>query len=642
MFKSRANKIWLIILLSSISTPLFAGVDLYDILEKEVWNIDPISKIVEWKPMIKDLFNKNLELIKNNEVKTMNNTINNIANYFKEKNCFVTKEDVFNIILNSNYEAKYNLESSLKQKWQINTVSDVTKSYKKFLSCQDTKSKENNYKDIKSIESQINNLYNKIKINEYEIETINQDNFWEDLFRNWDLEDSSFDVLQDIYNIWNVLMQNFDKNPKIYFYNIPDKTIESDFSINNIIWKKIASTNNNNTEIQTYSSNIDINKFILKTNQNNINIEDTNQCIDDTTIQNRNSTINQDNKTIDIEKYQEFISEVDRFISNANTDKNINNMLTEKFKVSTDKNSFSTTWSSNYVTETEKFINKKLTIDTCSTNCWNKNSIWEKEKCELDCSLSCFQKCNKISDTNQKIICKAECVCFLISWPEKPLANNLIEENIFKVRFCKIPTINQKIQRNKTVLSIEDIFHEMLNVLKTLSAGWEMIKNKQTKEFLEIPVEINFWKIFSFWLNVNRKKIPNTKATKAMESEREKEDKQLKASITNTKSNNNEKDNYNKYIVIQQSALENTNTQDISSINQYISKYDEENTLLNSTNNNYKKIMVKLQNKKNISITTQIETFLSQNIQFREEFLKLMSDSNDIAYSLSEKIKKSK
>lgn len=648
MYKNLASKIWLIIVLCSISTPLFANVSFYDLLEKEVGNISPISKIIDWKPMVKNLFEKNLDLVKNNELSSTDNAIDNIVDYFRQNNCFVTKKDVMNVVFNSNYQAQYKLEQVIISKWNIKidkkNDSDITQSYKRFLDCQNPKNESPSFKDTKDLENQVNNLYNKLVKNEYEMITKNQDNFWEDLFRNWDIEDSSFDILKDIYNIWSVLMQDFDKNPQIYFYDIPDKDSESRFSMNNIIWNKLASINDTDTQVENYSLNADINKFILDTNQSNITDQNSvdwqNQCIDNTSTQWQSK----DSDTVEEEianniKYQEFISGINNFIATANTDKNTNNLLSDKSKEEIENINNSTSEPDDYSTKVEKFVDKNMTIDSCSTNCWGKTDLWEKEKCELDCSLSCFQKCDKLSDKYWKTLCKAECICFLISLPEKPIVNNLIDQDIFKIRFCKVPVMNQKIEKNKTVSSVEDIFSEMLNVIRNLRDWWQMIKHKQTKEFFEIPVEINFWKIFSFWLNINQKKIPNSKATKTLESERKETDKKLKAAALNTKESNNEKDDYNKYIIIQPIELEKADTEDVSTISQYLSRLLENKK---SDTSEDKQIMTQLQNSKNISSTIQIETFLWQNIQFREEFTNIMSDSNDMAYSLKEKIKSSK
>jgi len=81
-----------------------------------------------------------------------------------------------------------------------------------------------------------------------------------------------------------------------------------------------------------------------------------------------------------------------------------------------------------------------------------------------------------------------------------------------------------------------------------------MIKNKQTKEFFELPVELNFAKIFSFALNINRKKIPNTKQTRTIADQKTKENKVKKSETINAKTESNEKDNYNKYIIMQSLA----------------------------------------------------------------------------------------
>jgi hypothetical protein len=66
--------------------------------------------------MVKNLFEKNLDLIKNNELSSTDNAIDNIVDYFRQDNCFVTKKDVMNIVFNSNYQAQYKLEQVIISK----------------------------------------------------------------------------------------------------------------------------------------------------------------------------------------------------------------------------------------------------------------------------------------------------------------------------------------------------------------------------------------------------------------------------------------------------------------------------------------------------------------------------------------------
>lgn len=649
MYKNLVNKTLSILLILSIYWYATASVNIYDLLEKKSDNIQPISKIYTGKPVIKDLFSKNLELVKNNEVKITNQALEQISEFYANKNCYIKKSDILNIVINSNYWSLYTLESTLleqsNQKSWIPSSVEINKSYKKLLDCKKNSLQQNTYQDIKNIEIEVNWLYTKIVDNEYKIETKNQENFWEDLFWNWDNEDSSFDILEDIYNIWHILMQNFNKQVKLYFYDLPNQNNWGpNLSFNNIIWKKLAS----NEDITDWSSwdNSDINNFITQVNQINntekSSYEESNQCINIT-----DNETKQENTSNSDEEYEKIIESVQDFIYNANSDNIVNQVLSNKFKEETKTNASSWTKKSDddikkENNEKESFIEKNIILNkSCTDKCTNWWDIWKQEKCELDCSLSCFEKCDSIKNNVEKVVCKSECVCFMVSWPEKPLANWLIDSDIYKIRFCKVPVMGEKIQRNKTVASIEDIVYEMNNVLKNLRDWWEMIKHVQTKEFLEVPVKINFWKLFSFGLSINRKKIPNTKQTSTLEPQKQKENKKKELSNINSNGSENEKDNYNKYIIIQSLAWDTTNKQGTDNINQRISNLNNEKELLKKLNVWSENPIKDSQNEKTISLTSQLDTFLLDNISFWKEFETIITNAKDISYSLKDKIKNS-
>lgn len=645
MYRNLVNNIYIIAIFLSLFSVASAEVSIYDLLEKQSNNIKPISKIYEGKPVIKDLFNKNLDLVKSNEVKITNQAINKIQEFYANQNCYLKNSDILNIVINSNYWSLYTLESTLtetsKQKSWMPSNMEINKSYQKILDCKNLPLQQNNYKDLKKIENEVNWLYSKIIDNEYKIETKNQDNFWEDLFRNWNTKDSSFDILEDIYNIWRILMQDFNKQVKLYFYEIPKDWESSTLSFNNIIWKKLAS-NEDITE-QGKESNADIHNFISEVNQTKDNdlgsYEELNQCIE---IEETDTQDTQEN--ISNEEYKIIISWVQDFIKNANSDTIVNDILVNKFKEEVQLKD--PTWEEEKEQEKnnkiEKFVDNNVIINkSCADNCLQKKDIWEQSKCELDCSLSCFKKCEDIESKIEKTICKSECICFIVSWPEEPLVNWLIDSDIYKLRFCKTPVTNTKIQRNKTVESVEDIVYEMNNVFKNLMDWWEMIKHVQTKEFFELPVKINFWKLFSFGLNINRKKIPNTKKSNTLISQKEKENKKQEETILNTNSVEWEKDNYNKYIIIQSVSSNNANIQNISSINQRLSELSKEKETDQLSKKHSEDNIKNSQNEKTISLSNQIEVFLSDNISFRQEFEIILSDWKDIAYSLKEKIKSS-
>ena len=103
MYRNLVNNIYIIAIFLSLFSVASAEVSIYDLLEKQSNNIKPISKIYEGKPVIKDLFNKNLDLVKSNEVKITNQAINKIQEFYANQNCYLKKSDILNIVINSNY-----------------------------------------------------------------------------------------------------------------------------------------------------------------------------------------------------------------------------------------------------------------------------------------------------------------------------------------------------------------------------------------------------------------------------------------------------------------------------------------------------------------------------------------------------------
>ncbi len=506
-----------------------------------------------WKTAITDLYYKSLEIVKTNEISSLNNAIKNSVDYMKNKDlkCNLNKTDMLNILYNSNdsfkRSFKQNIINTYKSKPQYPTNEDYLKSCYIFMWCfywiYD-------YKDTPYIReacaTKANDIYSQMYIAYDSIASFDQINFGDDMFWNGKLDDADYDLLYDIDIIWKILFESSKTSPQVLYYQFPDinsmwwyetPEIPYDWTIdwfspydpwdfpNNNSWN-----NNWNNTGSTWWSNIDTgNNGNLN---NNILIEPENWSLDEeiqnflntntsnTYLQNQDDSSNVLNWNICITwSNPQEVQNTGNIYSWEIIKKYLSGLIK---KINESKNE----WNTSITTWWASFISWEIVNLT-----WSKQEIIDQihDQVEMLSNIDdqasqqaiqwCIDKCDwlPISD---KAVCIVKCTCTEFS---SPAYNDILKAWAFKIKFCMVPVANKWFSKNgKTVYSIEEIYNEISAILISLKDSGELLVSKKTKEFLESSTTKNkFWKIFSFSINSSFKSIFSNSDSKTDKREEE-------------------------------------------------------------------------------------------------------------------------
>lgn len=351
------------------------------------------------------------------------------------------------------------------------------------------------------------NKWNILKNNELKIS-----NYWDDMFLNWDIDDSPYDLLYDIEQIWNILFSNNKEAPKTYLYwnwswgwwwweevgvdiDLIEDIAESmwiiwdweeedeyvvwpdedvDDIIEEIIW--------NVGEDDWYISWWDIEENNVNWNDSIINW----MCID--------SEIDLWDSWTDW--WSDDIDEVlgwiwlnpdtyidDELIDEDNAINTMDEFNDDEFQTILDDFRESLFWN-----PSAEEINNQL--NSCMDDCWD---LWPFDQ----------------------IVCKAQCLCQAttsMDW-------------IVSVKFCLVPTRKKPVEWTKEVLSIEEMVDEVLNVTTNLKESWELFPHKFTDERMETALQdIKLSRILAFDFVIIEKPIFSNTDKKQEREQREKEE----------------------------------------------------------------------------------------------------------------------
>ncbi len=302
---------------------------------------------------------------------------------------------------------------------------------------------------------------------------------------------------------------------------------------------------------------------------------------------------------------EEYIESIDVFINNASIDSVINDILTKKAQEELQNAPWlpepwtlwwtPESWNPSYASAVGNFYAEKAfgdiaAVGTCEYGC-NGLPFVEQGKCQLDCAKKCVVSCHesekqwklfceqtyeqtllecnemkpfkkaackvdafsqkKICTTNSvstEAICISDCTCFMMAWPIGPWREKI--ENMFRIKFCKIP-VQSKVATKKTkVFSIQALFQEISDVLQWLKDSGQMVKFTETKEFLDGVITTKLADNFDFKLQVSFKPVFEPRKPMVEQKKWEEHNSNLGLGILNMNTANLDADNYNKYIVV--------------------------------------------------------------------------------------------
>lgn len=206
---------------------------LFDDLLKTTEQSRPIDKIFNWETSVENLYAKSLSMIKNQNMVILKDGIEELtAVISQQSNSPVNKQDVMNILYDTSAATKKfaSFMNGLIKRSDTRTIPTVNidASYvnlsKTIPSCigKATTNNTNISEDEKScIKKRIEKQYSVIEKNATAQESFKLQNFWEDFFSNGTLDDSNYDLIIDIQNIWNILFTSFIGPTETLFYRMP-------------------------------------------------------------------------------------------------------------------------------------------------------------------------------------------------------------------------------------------------------------------------------------------------------------------------------------------------------------------------------------------------------------------------------------
>lgn len=584
MFKNLNRTLAFFVLLIGTCSAVFA-VDFSQALSQSNEQVAWIDSIFQWKATVSNLYSKALKIAKDKEVSSTTVSFGQLKNYFST--CIAVKDSDFTNIL---YYIKPAFRNTFLQilpsGTKFPTTAQIDASYNKFFTCRKILTPTAN--DVASLNNEILTLYDDIYDNAYTISTLNKFNFGSDLFWNGTLDDSEFDLLYDINQVGKILFDSFTDTPEFLFYRLPKvKTpaTQNGSALSSLwdqssyqlgawgwyaptSWAPLDTVSSNGwlpsssvaslslDTITTDSSNTisalddkEVKNLIEKTNPNISSIPAGaalsfwNQCL----VSDTPTPAVEEKPTLMTP--EEYLSGIDNFIQNANIDEVINNNLLSEFK----KNnplplgwSTSDSWYADAIANTYAEKAFGWAPGSCEYNCTSL-PLDKQAQCELSCAKSCIQKCDGLW-LQDKLLCASDCTCFLIAWPNGKWWEKM--EDMFRIKFCKVPVQTPVVQPWKKVFSIQGIFQEISDVLQWLRDSGQMVKYSKRKEFLDGNIKIKLADNFAFKLQVWFKPVFPQISTTVKAQEQSQANVDLNIAVLDMNTSAPEADDYNKYIVI--------------------------------------------------------------------------------------------
>ena len=513
------------VLFSFLSFSFSFEVKLWDALDKFYDNYKRNSALddLNWKSIMEDMYTNSLNVVKDNDVIPIFDAIDKTMGLLnKRRDCSLDKQDLINILYYANGELKRDLKNNLiwftkpqrDKMWKSCNKLNVCKYNPKWWKLLNTVTLNN------ACQSEANKSFIEYYLNSYYMQTIWWWNEWSNFFWNFTLEDSNYDIMNDVYNLANILFQDVSEPAESRFYKMPKvdyQAIPFSDSINwnidwfspyNSVWSSIVTA-----WISTWE-NINISWWVWLIVSWTTSLDD---LLDD-----------------DIIDFVEWTN----FDVWWNNDSIVGGNACITW-VSIGWSIWYSSWTdwSDTLTPWEYLSGLLWDLETVSCNWDWVYQDWESQECddvssssstgvsdieqieallnaaqqsgsnfdENNPALWCFQKCESVpcnATSCDKIICYAKCSCILYeSDTFNPLVNPWLT-SVFKVKFCVVPVMENSLETRKTVYNISAIFTELYKVLQDLRNSGQLSLNVKTKEFLDNWLkENNFGEQLSFSLN---------------------------------------------------------------------------------------------------------------------------------------------
>ena len=663
-------------------------ISLKNSLDKLQNTIKRNSGIKIWgKAIIDDIYKTSLNKIQINNINPLLSATSKTVEHINTKyKCQMNDEEIIDILYFANPSFKNELKNNLddfekpskNSLWincnKLNTCisRDLLKPWQVF---------KNTVSSNKSCQELVENTFLKLYMDSYYNENIWKQIMWTDAFWNNDLDDSNYDLLNDVFMLGKILFQEMKKPAKILFFSMP--------------------TIGHNNVYKEPKINMTIDRFspynIFYSDDETINIEENSWASAQENLWNNlwANLIQIDIFTWNLSISWEIDNSIKGFIDSVNINSNnpyssfIGNQCVSGFESEEYSVFFSNNWQSQSVAPEEylESIIEEIEDLNCNNDgiCQNRESNscpdckttsydtndpssfeeiqtilenaienWD-EILEDDPVLGCLQECSLLSCKTTdcpKLTCYAKCLCQTYSFDTNQL--NLTNDNTtitwlnktisaiglssdFSIKFCIIPAVWVE-SKNKNIYNIASIFSEINDVLNNLKNSWEMWINIKPKEFLESSKqENNFAKQASFSINSSTKPMSSNKSQEWIEKEQINLNTDLMEHILWLSKEYNTDKEKNKYVLIDDPCQHKISSQ--------VSNKEEKDALLDSckeesnmfTEANSTDINSAMIEQNVMLINNEFDNFMEKNRDFWYQTKLMFDELKNIAENLKNK-----
>ncbi len=605
---------------------------------------EPIEKIFDGKILKENIYEKALKWIERKEAKTTTITLDKLVFTDTE----IPKSDIINILYNTNKNFKRYVDKTCKdcEKDNEKREIEIQKSYTKILNILKARwliNGSNTAINRDFVNKRINNQFQIVSENELSLEEFDEATIWEDLFMNGVADDSEYDLLIDIQNIWNILFESFVAPIEMVFYWYPwnyHKTNE--ISTLDLLKQNVLNEENNGTTATRNTTNTTGDTIITGDNNNEIFVEDENNNGTTKSAFIEKSAPKENTLDTDDPALKEFFTKNKVFqkattqwqkiqwdicrigvdwwmIEESEEEQEVDEEILEGYLKSTQINieKQSTIYPENenikdvsqIFYEQSKWTGENKTWSNAIANTYIESLLSGKE------TEDCMKECKNLPIT-ERTICEIQCLCFTRSRQKSNDPRTQSMNDMLKLRFCTVPAKNLAIPRGKDIYSLDEILNRINSVMDNLINWWEMVKYQRTKEVLENPIaDFSLSKIISFQVNINSKPIFNTKTIK--EKQETKKNDLQKINATNIPQQEK-----NKYLIIYDPIKEEVSREFTSSLQNFQEKEHKKRVQQAQKEQMMDTEIKKMENpiieKKGEVFNTFVE-FLDKNVYFRQK-----------------------
>ena len=550
----------------------------------------------QWASTVNNLFDNSMKLVESKEILPIIDASKKVAQEISNLyNINLKSSDIYNILYFSNKDFSNTIQNigDANLATQTPTWEDLYKSCLilnlwRYKNLNKTSSYLNSNKIIKECKDFINNKYVDFFLNNRNMYSLNQANYWKELFWNNDLSDSSYDIMKDINNVARIIFENPKQSNQTLFYRIPsydlwDNKNSDTNSLNDSDWNPDWNPDDKDRDrfnpdpiisnpIEWWWNNDDLedidwledecwgnkdnssNQWIIiwwDENMNNVLSDSWNLCIDT----DEDSLIDAEwgNKE-DTNVFEDSLEWLDKddIVILEDFKKDISDKLN---KLSCNNNWICDGFESSSCSDCKKQSSENLEAMNSAIDLMESN--WKLES--LEYVKSCIKKCGDADASwTDKVACIAQCTCVLFESWVRDSAKHPWYWPVFKIRFCTVPPSETPFHKQATVNSIEEILINMKNIRFSLRDSWQLTPKNKTREGFDQSNQTNsdIWKQSAYLLNMWKKTTFTNKSEKQILEETIELHSMLLSDVLNMNKDDKNAKEYNKYVILWNPAVD--------------------------------------------------------------------------------------